>query len=395
MMRPSEDILIANEQTPPKPTFKTYCQSFLFSATFGFIFSLVAGLIFSKVYALGQPIYWFVPMSLGGTLFAGFAALGATYLDYRLFFMGVVNFKVRKVVSFLIPGLIIFLMAFLTLHFLGVLRSDQILRTFSLGGILAGFIFGAVIFIIAYRQENMKQRMLMLKMRNEYLEDLAAREELIKEAARKLAVSQERNRMAQELHDSVSQGLQGIVYSLHSLKNIIGDHPGSSAIMEHLEQTSQETLSELRHLIDELSPSPLENKTLEEALKALCQMYSERMGIHIETSLNYRGTLHADREIHVYRIAQEAMANIHKHAQPDSVTLSLQKAEDTVSLIISDDGSGFDVESARQGTGHGLHNMTERAERIGGTFKIQTEPNNGCRLELVIKTGDDHGKVRP
>lgn len=214
----------------------------------------------------------------------------------------------------------------------------------------------------------------------ERLAELALREELLQKAARNLAVAEERNRMARELHDSITQNIHGILYSLRPLREVLAGNQQGMKILNHLEETAAGALQELRRLVMELSPSPLEDRSLEEALSLQCDLFTRRTQVELSLELDYNGTLQPDQEMAVYRITQEALANIQKHAEAGRVVVSLQSDADTVCLSITDNGKGFDPKTA--GKGHGLANMAQRARQSGGKLEIKSAPRQGTTITL-------------
>ena len=156
--------------------------------------------------------------------------------------------------SFLLIALL-FALVFSALSFSGVLPLESGQR-YDVWMMLAGLAFGAVFALIVYRTERTRERLILLELENRHLAELAAREDLLREAARNLAVAEERNRMARELHDSISQGMHGIVFALRSLRTSLAGNSRGLETLDALEETAAATLRELRRLIVELEPSP-------------------------------------------------------------------------------------------------------------------------------------------
>ena len=203
------------------------------------------------------------------------------------------------------------------------------------------------------------------------------------EKTKALAVMEERNRMARDLHDSISQGIHGIMYSCHTLKkylkatNIPSEARG---IVEHLEKTAGLTLSELRAMILELRPTLLESQGLPEALRINAELFSWHQQVECEMNLDYVAGLTSEQEIAVYRIVQEALSNIRKHAGANRICLSLLESKKRVELKIEDNGAGFDPENVKKG--NGLLNMTTRAQDNRGVFRLQTAPRKGTAIHV-------------
>ena len=175
-------------------------------------------------------------------------------LESRLASWGVKGGLVRLAISFTLVAFLTLAITFAGTSLLGDLSFISDMNQFTLLGAAAGITFGAIFALFNYRAETIRQRIQLLELENRHLADLASREELLREAARNLAVAEERNRMARELHDSISQGVHGIVYSLRSLRAVLADNPRGREILGHLEETAADTLKELRRLVMELTP---------------------------------------------------------------------------------------------------------------------------------------------
>lgn len=361
-----------------------YLKDFMRSALAGAIFGLVFSLIFIIFLSTPWPPALFAAgVTLLTGLLSGLAGLGAAYLDGRLLSWGVQKGQLRTVITFGIVVLITFALTFAVPLYFGVITLDAGIQRYLMWGGLSGLAFGAVYAIITYRSDKVRQKMLLLEMQNRHLAELAYREELLREAARNLAVAEERNRMARELHDSISQGMHGIVYSLRSLRGVLkGNQPGLE-ILGHLEETAAGTLKELRHLVVELTPSPLEEHGLPEALRLHCDLFSRRQAVELILELNYNGGLLPDQEAALYRIVQEALANIQQHADADRVEISLQEVNKIVQLSIVDNGKGF--APAAVARGHGLANISTRVRRNDGTLQIVSSPGEGAAITAVFQ----------
>lgn len=369
-----------NRREMPDRKKSEHRKSFLVSSAAGSVFGLATGIIFLQQGYTSWPPALFIPaVALGVALFSGCAGLIGSVLEERLKRKGIKNALSRLVFSFGAVALLTLAITFFGIFVLGGADAFAGIRQYALVGAGAGITFGAVFALLSYRVETNRQKMLMLELENRHLADLAAREELLREAARNLAVAEERNRMARELHDSISQGIHGIVYSLRSLRQVVSDNPRGRDILGHLEETADETLKELRRLVMELTPSPLEDHGLEEALRLHCDLFARRQKVDLNLNMDYKGQLQPDQEVAVYRITQEALANIQKHAEAKQVEISLRSPGDTV-LSIRDDGRGFDPEAVNKG--HGLTNMASRARQSGGSLQIDSHPGRGTTITV-------------
>ena len=216
------------------------------------------------------------------------------------------------------------------------------------------------------------------------------------EDARQVAVLRERQRMAGEIHDTLAQGFTSIVMHVEATSGAL--EKDTDKVRMHLEQigrTSRESLTEARRLIWALHPEQLEKASLPQALQELVERWSEESGV--EASAHTTGVPRALApvvEATLLRSAQEALANVRKHARASRVALTLSYMTDVVVLDTRDDGVGFDPQAVRKrkdpghGTGEmggfGLGGMRERAERVGGKLLVDSAPGEGTTLAVEL-----------
>jgi signal transduction histidine kinase len=230
---------------------------------------------------------------------------------------------------------------------------------------------------------NMRRKVLTLELENKYLAELTEKDEQLQETFKNLIIAEERNRMARELHDSVSQGIQGILYTAHSLKeHLRPKEEQTGKILEHLLITAETTLNELRTMIFELKPSLLEERGLAEAVKIQCDLFARRLKVKCNFAIGKISGITAQQEMAVYRIVQEALANIQQHAGADQINVILYMEENNLKLIIKDNGKGFDIKEVTHG--NGLDNMRSRCLENNGVFSIESIPNEGTTIEAIF-----------
>ena len=276
-----------------------------------------------------------------------------------------------------------FVLAFLLALLTGYLEKLLALLSHSIWYILLGCLFGGIAGAIQYFYAKLGGKVKHLSRQNRLLADLAKKEQELAEKSKALAVMEERNRMARELHDSICQGIHGIIYSCHTLKKYLQatEIPNEArSLIELVEKTAGLTLSELRALILELRPTLLENQGLAEALRVNAELFSWHRQIEVKLDLDYVAGLTSAQEIAVYRIVQEAFANIRKHARANRVYLSLLESEKRVEAKIEDNGIGFDPKNIKKG--NGLLNMKTRTQDNGGVFRLQTAPGKGTIIRV-------------
>jgi signal transduction histidine kinase len=213
------------------------------------------------------------------------------------------------------------------------------------------------------------------------------------EQAQQVAVVEERQRLARELHDSVTQALYGVtLYSEAAAGHLALGHTDRTAEhLQELQDTAQEALAEMRLLVFELRPPILEELGLAAALQARLQAVEGRAGLRTEFKTNVDQRLPPDVEEGLYRIALEALNNALKHAQARNIGVHLRQERPTVTLEIADDGIGFDPAAASEGGGVGLSAMQERAVELGGRLTVRSAPGSGTRIAAVW-TIDERGE---
>jgi signal transduction histidine kinase len=202
--------------------------------------------------------------------------------------------------------------------------------------------------------------------------------------ARNLAVLQERQRLARELHDSVSQALYGIVLGTRTARTLMDKNPEKAAEpLDYVLSLSDAALTEMRALIFELRPESLENEGLLPALERQAQVLRARFKIEVETIWDEEPPLSLPLKEALYRVTQEATNNTAKHAGAKHVKIQLFQSDHQVILEIRDDGQGFDIKDTFPG--HlGLRSMRERIDQVGGSFKIESHPGEGTCIKAVV-----------
>ena len=195
------------------------------------------------------------------------------------------------------------------------------------------------------------------------------------------AQEQERERLARELHDETGQALTSILLGLKSLEDIVsGD--GAKEAVAVLRDRVVATLQDVRRLAVELRPKALDDFGLVPALDRLTEGFAEQTGIAVDFEAGGIGRLPPEVETAVYRIVQEALTNVAKHADANSVSIVLTRPAAGVTAVIEDDGRGFDSRSVEEGR-FGLQGMRERVALLGGSLRI--ESNAGAGTTIVVQ----------
>lgn len=210
----------------------------------------------------------------------------------------------------------------------------------------------------------------------------------LRRQAGELASSEERAHLARELHDSVTQALFSMTLVSRSVEMLLDKDPATARTqLGQLRDLQREALAEMRALIFELRPGNIEQDGLVRALKTHSSALQGRLGLPIVVESDIDERLPLAVEETLYRIAQEALHNIVKHAAAKEVRLALRRIDDGVRLTITDDGKGFDPRAVPDG--HlGLAGMRARAERIGATFACTSRPGAGTTIEVDVSDAE-------
>jgi signal transduction histidine kinase len=205
--------------------------------------------------------------------------------------------------------------------------------------------------------------------------------------ARAVAALEERQRLARELHDSVTQSLYGItLYSQAAAGQMALKHFGRvEKHLDEINETSQEALAEMRLLIYQLRPPVLEKEGILTALQARLSAVEGRAGLKTSLKADLTTRLPLAVEEGLYHIAQEALNNTLKHAHAQCVSVTLHQEEALVTLEVSDDGSGFEVASTDQRGKMGLADMEDHARELGGRLSILSQPGQGTRIRVEVR----------
>ncbi|WP_413284540.1 cache domain-containing protein [Vibrio sp. MA40-2] len=212
----------------------------------------------------------------------------------------------------------------------------------------------------------------------------------LKELAHKTVMFQEdeKKHLARELHDGINQLLVSSKCHLELLDNKLDSIAMSDDLNQHIVK-SQRSLSmainEVRRISHNLRPSALDDIGLEAALTTLLKDFKLHTEIEIETLFDtQQGKLHSEIATTLYRVTQESLTNIEKHAQASKITVILSQLGDMLQLIIRDDGKGFNESDVSVKNGIGLRNMRERVEFIGGEFELSSEPQFGTEITVLL-----------
>ncbi|MEV0971799.1 sensor histidine kinase [Microtetraspora glauca] len=256
-------------------------------------------------------------------------------------------------------------------------------------GILAYLFFTAAIvagvglfsFVGEITAERSDERKRMVAQLEEALRENAGLHAQLLVQAREAGVLDERQRIAAEIHDTLAQGLTGIITQLQAAQRT----EDWRRHVDNAVRLARESLAEARRSVHAVGPGQLEAAPLPEALRDVVTQWGELNGVRADFATT--GTvrpMHPEVEETLLRTAQEALANAAKHAGASRVGLTLSYMEDVVTLDVRDDGAGFDPERVRDGGGFGLTSMRKRVCRLAGTLEIESEPGVGTAISASV-----------
>jgi signal transduction histidine kinase len=229
------------------------------------------------------------------------------------------------------------------------------------------------------------------------LEENAALHAQLLVQARGAGVLDERQRMAREIHDTLAQGLAGILTQLQAAEQTLNQPSTSRRHVTNAMKLARESLTEARRTVHAVEPAMLDDARLADAIADMARRWAEENGVGTElTTTGDARPMHADVEVALLRTAQEALANVAKHARANRVGLTLSYMEDLVTLDVRDDGVGFDPNARRANGstngGFGLAGMRQRVRRLAGRLEIESEPGGGTAISAAVPAIPPGGK---
>ena len=203
----------------------------------------------------------------------------------------------------------------------------------------------------------------------------------------RLGAVEERNRLAREIHDTLAQGLTATGLQLESAEALLetgSETEKTRAALARALDLTRSNLEEARRSVLDLRAAPLEGRSLPEALKVLVDRWEAETGVSARfRAVNGARPLPPRVEVALYRVCQEALTNVARHAGAGQATVRLVATPESVSLSVEDDGRGFDP-SRRTGEGQGLVGMRERLEMLGGSLDVRSSPKKGTKIEAAV-----------
>lgn len=263
---------------------------------------------------------------------------------------------------------------------------------FDVGQVL-GPLIGAVaagVMALAHRSlaaENEQRRRLIA--------DLESTREDLRTTEREAATLAERERLAREIHDTITQGLSSVTMLLRAADAQLDADPETAR--EHVRlalRTTTENLAEARRFVHALTSPALDDAGIDQALDGVCRRLGEETGIDARFTVKGEPRpLDADAQLALFRVAQSAIGNVRRHAQAHRVDVTITFLEDAVNLDVVDDGVGFDPMAPPDGVGggFGLRAMSERLRTMGGALVVESSPGSGAAIVASLPTGPGAG----
>ena len=223
--------------------------------------------------------------------------------------------------------------------------------------------------------------------RQELVEELRRTQADLAESERNAGILAERQRLAHEIHDTLAQGFIGIIMHLEAAAQSLDGQAAAQKHVAQAETMARENLRQARYLVEGLHPKRLQESSLPDAIMSTVQQWRERSKVatHVTVTGEER-PLSANTELALLRATQEALANVHKHAQAHEVTVTLSYMGDCVMLDVQDDGVGLNSAHSPWQGGFGLTAMRERVEQLGGSLLVESEDDEGTTVVVSIPT---------
>jgi signal transduction histidine kinase len=237
-------------------------------------------------------------------------------------------------------------------------------------------------------EQNEERRVALAQLQAAMDENAGLHAQLLAQA-REAGVLEERQRMAREIHDTIAQGLTGIVTQLEAAEQSRDRADDRDRHLDNAKRLARESLSEARRSVEANMPSALDAGTLADALRGVAGDWSALNGIPVDVTVTGDAiALHPEIEVALLRTAQEALANVGKHAGASRVGVTLSFMGDVVTLDVRDDGVGFTVPGSgaagASGSGFGLTGMRQRVARVAGSVAIESEPGQGTAVSARV-----------
>lgn len=208
--------------------------------------------------------------------------------------------------------------------------------------------------------------------------------------AREAGVLDERERMAREMHDTIAQGLAGVITQIEAVRQNWGDDLEMRRHLDNAAELARHSLAEARRAVYAIRPAVLEDHRLPDAIRGVASGWSDMTGVPVLVrTTGEPHPLPVDVEVVLLRVAQESLANVQKHADASRVAITLSYMDDSVALDTRDDGVGFDTDLSIGGSHFGLGVMRHRTDALGGVMHVESAPGEGTAVSVRIPLSED------
>ena len=268
--------------------------------------------------------------------------------------------------------------AFWVFIYYGIVSGFELL-THGSDGLYAVFFYVSIFVLCGYFGHGLQQAELARDKNERLVEELQATQRKLQE----LAVLEERNRLARDLHDSVKQQVFAISMQLSAARTALSESDKAYSSVVQAEKLAQQAGMELTTLIHQLRPQALQSKSFPAALREYVLEWSTENNIETRLSVDDALPLKVHEEQAVFRVIQEALSNVARHSGATHVVVELLSLDSQVLLCVADDGKGLDLEHVQKGVG--LDSMRERLTQIGATFHVISQNEGGTQITSKLR----------
>lgn len=339
---------------------------------------------------------WQQPTGLMLVYFSGLLVLGWLLEAQSAFFLAFVIVAFLQAFVILPPGLAVIAVAatscvvYLSPPGSGWRDPSAVVFLIFIVALQTALVSGGSLFGVRVMQEQEKRKAIVADLEAALKENAGLHAQLVTQA-REAGVLDERQRLAGEIHDTLAQGLTGIITQLEAAEQLRNDPSERQRHVEQARKLARASLSEARRSVQALRPSQLEGTRLPEAIAQLAKEWSQISGVPVRIETTGEAVpLSPGLEVTLFRVAQEALTNVAKHANATRVGLTVSYLEDMVLLDVRDDGVGFNVgfesaaDAGANGDGYGLSGMRQRLRRVGGSLEVESGPGGGTAISASV-----------
>ncbi|RYE56461.1 MAG: hypothetical protein EOP48_07975 [Sphingobacteriales bacterium] len=251
------------------------------------------------------------------------------------------------------------------------------------------FAVAALLIVIYLAYNNFKRGRRLNRQQQEIqqqkIAELQTNKQLLTIEAMLNVQEEERSRIAKDLHDGIGSLLSGTKLSLLNVKEKLATSADDKMLFQKALSLLDITIADLRIVAQNLMPEALTKFGLEEALKDLCDRVQYSSGINVVgIQLPHKRILDGTAQVYIYRIIQELVNNVVKHAAAKNIIVQMSVLEDRITMVVEDDGKGFDTASLKNNTGAGISNIMYRVQYFNGTIDISSSPGNGTSINIEL-----------